>query len=285
MKRFKFALCVASLLGLAAITNQTSAQSDFKISEVEAVELPGSNDFATQVTRDSDEIRRPANVDVQDPPNVYKMASPLQDVPGPQVLRLSVPTKPGHRAKTVTRYIHEQLLVPIPAEELEEAKDFEAAVKELKDAKNDDDKAKATTTIQQLLEKQFQRDLKRREEELAPIEERVKSLRQQLDKRKSSMSEIISLRFKTIVNNAEGLGFPDDDGLFGTPASTSVQRKAPSRRNLSPPDDRQNVSLPDEKVDQPVSKRDRPVKPRSSSKSKVTKPFASDDVVEPLESR
>ena len=45
------------------------------------------------------------------------------------------------------------------------------------------------------------------------MEERLKSLRQQLEKRKASKDEIVNLRFKTIMNNVEGLGFPGDEGL------------------------------------------------------------------------
>jgi len=36
----------------------------------------------------------------------------------------------------------------------------------------------------------------------------VKKLRDQIEKRKKARDEIINLRLKTIVNEAEGLGFP-----------------------------------------------------------------------------
>ena len=83
----------------------------------------------------------------------------------------------------------------------------------MKDAKNDADKKKAAETIQRSLERQFEQDLaQRREQDVAAVEERVKALRQQLSKRQVSKAEIIALRLKTIMNNAEGLGFPGDDG-------------------------------------------------------------------------
>ena len=63
--------------------------------------------------------------------------------------------------------------------------------------------------IQQQLTTQFENDLKQREKDLAEVEKRVKTLREQLDKRKGAQAEIINLRLQTLVNDANGLGFPD----------------------------------------------------------------------------
>jgi seryl-tRNA synthetase len=93
----------------------------------------------------------------------------------------------------------------------EEMQEFEAlgqAVEKLKSAKNDADKTSATNQISQVLEKWFKRDLQRRENQISEIETRVKKLRDQIEKRKKAKDEIINLRLKTIVNEADGLGFP-----------------------------------------------------------------------------
>ncbi len=90
-------------------------------------------------------------------------------------------------------------------------REFEAlrqAVEKLKSAKNDAEKTSATNEISQVLEKWFKRDLDRRENQISEIETRVKKLRDQIDKRKKAKDEIINLRLKTIINEADGLGFP-----------------------------------------------------------------------------
>lgn len=93
-----------------------------------------------------------------------------------------------------------------------EAKDFESlrqAIGKLKSAKNDAEKTALTKQISQLLDKSFERDLQRREKEISDVEVRIKKLRDQIEKRKKAKDDIISLRLKTIVNEADGLGFPE----------------------------------------------------------------------------
>jgi hypothetical protein len=106
-------------------------------------------------------------------------------------------------------------------EERKEFQDLHEAVGKLKSAKNEADKTSATNEISKLLDKWFKRDMERREKQIAEIEERVKKLREQIDKRKKAKEDIINLRLKTIVNEADGLGFPggfehDVEG-FGPP--------------------------------------------------------------------
>jgi hypothetical protein len=97
---------------------------------------------------------------------------------------------------------------PMSEEEMQESEAMDQAVDKLKSAKNDADKTTATKEISQLLEKSFQHDMERRETQISEIEARVKKLREQIEKRKKAKDEIISLHLKTIVNEADGLGFP-----------------------------------------------------------------------------
>jgi hypothetical protein len=97
------------------------------------------------------------------------------------------------------------------AEEIKQLKEFQQAKQKLKDARDDAARKAATDVIQKQLAKEFDQDLTQRETDLAAVEERVKLLRKQLERRKTARDEIISLRLKTIVNNAEGLGFPGDE--------------------------------------------------------------------------
>jgi hypothetical protein len=101
---------------------------------------------------------------------------------------------------------------PPSREEMQEFEAFHRAVAKLKSAKSDADKTSATNQLSKILAESFQRDLERREHEVAQVEARVKKLREQIEKRKKAKDDILSLRLKTIVNEADGLGFP---GGFG----------------------------------------------------------------------
>ncbi|HXY36278.1 MAG TPA: hypothetical protein VEI07_18725 [Planctomycetaceae bacterium] len=104
--------------------------------------------------------------------------------------------------------------------EREEIEALHQAVEKLRTAKTDAEKKTAAVEVSKLLEKSFQRDMEWREKQVSEVEARVKKLRDQIEKRKKAKDEIISLRLKTIVNEAEGLGFP---GSFG-PESDFVRR-------------------------------------------------------------
>ncbi len=110
-------------------------------------------------------------------------------------------------ARTVTHY--ETIMEQVSAEELAKAKKLQDAIQSLKTSTDEVARKKATEFIQQQLASQFEDDLKQREKELAEVEQRVTKLREQLDKRKVAQKAIIDLRLQTIVNDADGLGFPD----------------------------------------------------------------------------
>jgi hypothetical protein len=100
--------------------------------------------------------------------------------------------------------------------EIKELEALRQGIGKLKSAKNDTEKAALTKQISQLLDKSFERDMQRREKQISDVEARIKKLRDQIEKRKKAKDDIISLRLKTIVNEADGLGFPE-----GADAETS----------------------------------------------------------------
>ena len=112
------------------------------------------------------------------------------------------------RSRMRSRTVMESYLEPVPPEEIEESRLLQTAIQSLNDRSSDADKKKASDVIQEQLKRQFERDLKQREKELAAVEKRVLKLRQQLDKRKAAQKDIINLRLQTLVNEANGLGFP-----------------------------------------------------------------------------
>lgn len=134
----------------------------------------------------------------------------LAGVSGPSGMSRGPATNPGaYRQRHITRTIVESYMEPIPAEELAKTKELQDAIQSLKTSTDEVARKKATEFIQQQLASQFEDDLKQREKELAEVEQRVTRLREQLDKRKVAQKAIIDLRLQTIVNDADGLGFPD----------------------------------------------------------------------------
>lgn len=85
--------------------------------------------------------------------------------------------------------------------------EIEQAAKALLDAEDDEAKATAERKLTELLNKYFEEDMERREQELAKVEERVKNLRELLAKRRKKREEIIDLQIKVLENEADGLGF------------------------------------------------------------------------------
>ncbi len=100
-------------------------------------------------------------------------------------------------------------VTPSPRQKSKSSEALRQAIGKLKSAKNDTEKAALTKQISQLLDKSFERDMQRREKQISDVEARVKKLRDQIEKRKKAKDDIISLRLKTIVNEADGLGFPE----------------------------------------------------------------------------
>lgn len=114
------------------------------------------------------------------------------------------------RPRSVTRTIVEQRMEPLSKGEIAEMKKLAEATRLLHESKDEEARKKAADTIREQLNAQFDRDLKRREKELSDIEARLKTLREQVEKRKAARDRIVGLRLDTIVNEADGLGFPAD---------------------------------------------------------------------------
>ena len=227
MNRIRVLVCVWGLICLTIFTARLRGQQDSVPDPVEPVNTaeefkprrsPGANDGADPQLQLKRRVR----------PNAPRIAPPN-----------AVRSRPVLVTRTVNEVIHQE----IPAEELKEAEQLRSAIKALKEVKEDDSvqKEKLMKDIQVLLAKQFERDLKQREAALVPLEDRVKSLRKQLDKRKSAMDEIVNLRFKTITNEIDGLSFPGEDNSTELPSDWNIPVKPPIRNAPVPiPEDDRN---------------------------------------------
>ncbi len=117
-------------------------------------------------------------------------------------------SQPVYRVIPKTRTVVEYITVQVSDDERAEGVELNTVIETLKSSGSQEEKDAAAKTLADLLAKQFNRDLERREKEVAELEERVKKLREQVTKRKGAKDDIIKLRLTTITNEAAGLGFP-----------------------------------------------------------------------------
>lgn len=96
-------------------------------------------------------------------------------------------------------------------------------------AKEDEKKSQLRTQLRETLEKQFQLQEQRREQELVKIEERLKSLRELMQKRKDARQTIIDRRLDQLLRDAEGLGWnaPTTGGSSSSRASNAAVYPTP----------------------------------------------------------
>jgi hypothetical protein len=206
MKRNRFGLVAIGLMGAALSVTSAWTQDDPGRQADNASRAAQPANGRTAVPRDSrseDDAQAAGQRDALRGNNAGRDAQTdpsrgQPEVPGRSGVNLRVIDE-SHYPRVVSR------------EETEEQHAYQQAVRALKDATNDADRQKAADTIRQHLDKQFERDMVQREQDLTAVEDRIRMLRQQLNKRKTSKDEIISLRLKTIQNDADGLGFPGED--------------------------------------------------------------------------
>jgi hypothetical protein len=99
-------------------------------------------------------------------------------------------------------------------------------------AVDSDAKAAAEKNLADALDQVFEDDLKRREEELVKIEDRLKKLRALVALRREKKQEIIDLQRNVVLHEAAGLGFYDQPsgpaGKFEWPAFVPTTTAAPA---------------------------------------------------------
>ncbi len=99
---------------------------------------------------------------------------------------------------------------PMSQEDVARMREFQAAIRELREAKDDEEKKEARDKVTQLVSDQLDADLANREEELAAIEQRAKELRKQLDERKTAKPELLKMLIMLVENPQVGLGIPPE---------------------------------------------------------------------------
>jgi hypothetical protein len=111
-------------------------------------------------------------------------------------------------------------------------------MKQLRETEDEAKKGELTKQLEAAVAKLFDEDLKARETELTKLEERLKKLRAQLDRRSKAKDEIIKLQIKVLQNEAEGLGFQGSSSFDEGGRFHSLRTIAPVPRSVPalPPD-------------------------------------------------
>ena len=85
---------------------------------------------------------------------------------------------------------------------------LQTAVESLRQTTDKAKRTKIQTRINGLLSQQYDSYLKQNESELDKMEQRLKNLRNQLERRRSAKDLLVELELKRIVNEADGLAWP-----------------------------------------------------------------------------
>lgn len=97
---------------------------------------------------------------------------------------------------------------PPTREDAQSAREFRETVDALRKAKTDEEKAEVREKLNTLVAKQLDQDLADREKRLIEIEAKAKELREQLQQRKATKTEIQKMLVMLIENPQGGLGLP-----------------------------------------------------------------------------
>ncbi len=99
--------------------------------------------------------------------------------------------------------------------------DLQQAIHELKTADSDEDKSAAKKTIKTELEKQYDAFLENDQKKVDQLFDRLKKLEEQLERRREAKNRLVDLKLEMLISQAEGLGWPTDNGWNRGPGSRS----------------------------------------------------------------
>ena len=108
---------------------------------------------------------------------------------------------------------------------MRELKNLNGATTDEEKAKAEDSRKTAEDKLRATLGQQFDLLMKNRERQIVQLQKQISTLESEVKKRKDAKKEIVELRIKTLLNEANGLGFP------------GLETTSPSRRSVWSIDD------------------------------------------------
>lgn len=103
-----------------------------------------------------------------------------------------------------------QWLNPNAPSNAKESLAFAKAFRAYQSAADDSARSKWTAELRTSLEKQYDAFVEGQATQIAQLEERLKKLKTQLEKRRGAKERMVELKLQMVLSQAEGLGFPDN---------------------------------------------------------------------------
>lgn len=118
----------------------------------------------------------------------------------------------------------------------EHAKMYEALKTMGSDEASLEESTEAREKVTSILSKMFDDDLDNREKQIDALEAQIAELRKQVAKRKSAKERLIDLRIELLVNEMQGLGFPNSwNSPNGSPSQFPQAVRSVPRAPAAPP--------------------------------------------------
>ena len=113
-----------------------------------------------------------------------------------------------------------QLAIPQPVfltPQVRGQSELSKAIAQLKASETESDRENAEDAMRSALSEDYDASLDKYEEYLEQMEAKIKQLKNQLEKRRQAKMELVDLRLQMLVNEANGLGWPNSrtNGVFG----------------------------------------------------------------------
>ena len=136
---------------------------------------------------------------------VISPVPPVPPVPPPPQGRFTTLAGTGQRERNAYYYAVD--FQPMNAEDANLQRGVEELSRKLGGAKGSEDRSKIKDQLTEVLEKQFNLRQKRHQDEIKALEDKLKKLKDLVDKRQENRKEIVAKRLDQILSEAEGLGW------------------------------------------------------------------------------
>lgn len=116
-------------------------------------------------------------------------------------------TYPATTPPAASRQAQHEYLIRLQSASQDPERKVNSHVEQWKAAEDDDARGKAEGELRAALKESFEFRLRRHEEQIHELEDRVKRLREQLDQRREKQDEIVDFRLQQLLREAQGLGW------------------------------------------------------------------------------
>ncbi len=185
---------------IASVISQDGNETPDKASN--GIAVYANNQDSNQEPRKSVQGRQPTPSVPRSPAGVYSLQTPAGG--GRSV--------PALLPAVETRDVWGQMYT---ASGLQSESESNRAYRVLQKAETDEEKREAEIELRDALNREYEKSLDEYGNHLDKMAEKLQQLRDELERRSVAKDELVELRFKTLVNQAQGLGWPGQSSMPG----------------------------------------------------------------------